>query len=58
MTTGGQVLESCKVLTEMGVKIDRIVGVIDRMEGARENIEKAGYVFEALFTTRDLGIQA
>lgn len=56
MTTGGQVLESCKVLTEMGVKIDRIVGVIDRMEGARENIEKAGYVFEALFTTKDLGI--
>lgn len=56
MTTGGQVLESCKVLTDMGVKIDRIVGVIDRLEGARENIEKAGYVFEALFTTKDLGI--
>lgn len=57
MTTGGQVLESCKVLEGLGVKIDRIVGVIDRMEGARENIEKAGYVFEALFTTRDLGIK-
>jgi orotate phosphoribosyltransferase len=56
MTTGGQVLESCKVLTDLGVKIDRIVGVIDRMEGARENIERAGYVFESLFTTRDLGI--
>jgi orotate phosphoribosyltransferase len=56
MTTGGQVLESCKVLTEMGVKIDRIVGVIDRLEGARENIEKAGYVFESLFTTKDLGV--
>lgn len=57
LTTGGQVLESCKVLTELGVKIDRIVGVIDRMEGARENIEGAGYAFEALFTTRDLGIE-
>lgn len=56
MTTGGQVLESCKILTELAVKIDRIVGVIDRMEGARENIEKAGYVFEALFTTKDLGV--
>jgi orotate phosphoribosyltransferase len=40
----------------LGVKIDRIVGVIDRLEGARENIERAGYVFESLFTTRDLGI--
>ncbi|WP_428940424.1 orotate phosphoribosyltransferase [Fontivita pretiosa] len=56
LTTGGQVLESCKILTDLGVKIDRIVGVIDRLEGARENIEKAGYVFESLFTTRDLGI--
>ena len=37
LTTGGQVLESCKVLVDLGVKIDRIVGVIDRMEGAREN---------------------
>ena len=57
MTTGGQVLESCKVLQELGVKIDRIVGVIDRMEGARENIEKAGFKFESLFTTDDLGIE-
>jgi orotate phosphoribosyltransferase len=56
MTTGGQVLESAKVLVDLGVKIDRIVGVIDRLEGARENIEKAGYVFESLFTTKDLGI--
>src|SRR3954471_9989071 len=56
LTTGGQVLESCKVLTEMGVKIDRIVSVIDRMEGARQNLEAAGYVFESLFTTVDLGI--
>lgn len=55
-TTGGQVLESCKVLEAMGVKVAKIVGTIDRLEGARENIEKAGYKFDALFTTRDLGI--
>jgi orotate phosphoribosyltransferase len=56
LTTGGQVLEAAKTLTEMGAKIERIVAVIDRMEGARENIEQAGYVFESLFTSRDLGI--
>jgi orotate phosphoribosyltransferase len=56
LTTGGQVLESCKVLKDLGVKIEKIVGVIDRMEGARENIEGAGYVFESLLTTKDLGI--
>lgn len=57
LTTGGQVLEAAKSLEDAGAKVDRIVAVIDRMEGARENIEKAGYVFEALFTTVDLGVK-
>jgi len=56
LTTGGQVLEAAKNLLDAGAKIDRIVAVIDRQEGARENIEKAGYKFEALFTTTDLGV--
>lgn len=56
LTTGGQVIEACKSLADAGMVVDRIIGVIDRLEGARENIEKAGYVFESLFTTRDLGI--
>jgi orotate phosphoribosyltransferase len=56
MTTGGQVLEAAKVLQGMDVKIDRIVGVIDRLEGARQNIEAAGFCFESLFTTKDLGL--
>jgi orotate phosphoribosyltransferase len=57
LTTGGQVLEAAKTLTELGAKIERIVAVIDRMEGARDNIESAGFVFESLFTSKDLGIQ-
>ena len=56
LTTGGQVIEAAKTLKDAGAKIDRIIAVIDRMEGARQNIESAGYVFEALFTTEDLGI--
>jgi orotate phosphoribosyltransferase len=56
LTTGGQVLEAAKTLKDAGAKIDRIVAVIDREEGARANIESAGYKFEALFTTTDLGI--
>src|SRR5881394_1881884 len=53
LTTGGQVLEAAKTLSDMGAKIERIVAVIDRMEGARENIERGGFVFESLFTSRD-----
>ena len=56
LTTGGQVIEVVGVLKEAGAKIEKIVAVIDRQEGARENIEKAGVAFESLFTSKDLGI--
>ena len=55
-TTGGQVLEAAKVIADQGASVEKIVAVIDRQEGARENIEKAGYRFESLFTSADLGI--
>ena len=57
LTTGGQVLEAAKVIEGAGAKVAGICGVIDRLEGARQNIESAGYRFDALFTTRDLGIE-
>lgn len=57
LTTGGQVLEAAKSLEAAGAKVERIVAVIDREEGARQNIEGAGYQFEALFTTTDLGVK-
>jgi orotate phosphoribosyltransferase len=50
------VLEAAQTLQDAGAKVDRIVAVIDRMEGARQNIEPAGLVLESLFTTKDLGI--
>lgn len=55
-TTGGQVLEAAKSLTDMGATIVAIIAVIDRQEGARENVEAAGYVFDSLLTKADLGI--
>ena len=57
-TTGGQVLEAAKVIAESsgGAAIVKIIATIDRLEGARENIERAGYDFDALFTVRDLGV--
>ncbi len=55
-TTGGQVLEAAKVLEAQGAQVVKIVAVVDRQEGAREHIEGGGYVFEALFTKADLGI--
>ncbi len=56
LTTGGQVLEAAKSLQLAGAVVERIVGVIDRLEGARQNIESAGHIMESLFTSTDLGI--
>jgi orotate phosphoribosyltransferase len=56
-TTGGQVLEAAKVITGAGAKVKKIVAVIDRMQGARENINDAGYEFESIITKLDLGIK-
>jgi len=56
-TTGGQVLEAAKVLQELGAAVVKIIVVLDRQEGARENIEGAGFKFASLFTKADLGIK-
>lgn len=55
-TTGGQALEAAKVLRDGGADVLAIIATIDRLEGARENIEKEGIAFDALFTVRDLGV--
>ncbi|MDZ4829756.1 MAG: orotate phosphoribosyltransferase [Phycisphaerae bacterium] len=57
-TTGGQALEAAKVLRDGGAEVLAIIATIDRLEGARENIEKAGIAFDALFTVKELGVVA
>lgn len=55
-TTGGQALEAVGVLRSLGADVAAVVAVIDRQEGARQNVEAAGVRFESLFTKSDLGI--
>jgi len=55
-TTGGQVIEAAKIITEAGATVKKIVCVIDRKQGAEENITEAGFVFESIMTKDDLGI--
>jgi orotate phosphoribosyltransferase len=56
LTTGGQIVEAARTLEAAGAKVIKMLGTIDRLEGARENIEAAGYSYESLFTIKDLGI--
>jgi orotate phosphoribosyltransferase len=56
-TTGGQVVEAAKIVTAEGAKVKKIVAVIDRKQGAAENILSAGFEFASLMTKDDLGIK-
>jgi orotate phosphoribosyltransferase len=53
-TTGGQALEAAKVVQAQGAIVTHIIATIDRLEGARENVEAAGIAFESLFTVKEL----
>jgi orotate phosphoribosyltransferase len=55
-TTGGQVIEAAKIITDAGAKVKKIVCTIDRKQGALENITEAGFTFDSLLTKEDLGI--
>ncbi len=55
-TTGGQVIEAARIITEAGATVKKIVSVIDRKQGALENITEAGFIFESIITKDDLGI--
>ena len=55
-TTGGAALAAAETLAAAGAKVDRIVFALDRMEGGRQNVQAAGYRFEALLTKEDLQI--
>lgn len=47
-TTGGSVLFAAKIMEEAGCEVELIRCVLDRVEGGKENITKAGYNFDSL----------
>ncbi len=55
-TTAGAALEAAETLKQAGADIARLVFALNRMEGAQENVEAAGYEFQCILTKEDLGI--
>ena len=55
-TTAGAALAAAETLTAAGAELKKLIFAIDRMEGARANVEAAGFAFEALLSREDLGI--
>ena len=58
VTSGGSALKAVDAAREFGLQVDRILAVVDRLEGGREAIEAAGLKLQTLVTVRDLGIEA
>jgi orotate phosphoribosyltransferase len=57
ITSGNSVIKACKIVEDIskkeGGKINKIIVIVDRMQGGRENIEKEGYRLIPIFTKDD-----
>lgn len=54
LTTGGAAISAGEALEANGVTLLKVFGIINREEGAIENIKKKGWQVEGLITTTDL----
>lgn len=57
VTTGGSSLEAIERCEAVGLKVQRVLAIIDRLEGGREAFAAKGYQLTTLFTVRDFGIE-
>ena len=56
LTTAGQAVTAARKLAEAGLRVARIIYVIDREEGAEANIRAAGFEPAPLFRKSELGL--
>lgn len=54
VTTGGSIIKALEAVEEAGAVVEKIIAVVDRLEGAKEIIEKKGYRLESIFTKNDI----
>lgn len=52
-TTGGSSMKAIEAVKAEGAVVDRVITVVDRLEGAADTFEAAGIAFTALLTARD-----
>jgi orotate phosphoribosyltransferase len=57
VTTGGSSLLAIERCESVGLKVTRVLAIIDRLEGGREAFADRGYELSTLFTVRDFGIE-
>lgn len=55
-TTGRSLIEAKQALDELGVTVDSALVIVDRCEGAADNLAAAGIHLESIFTIHDFGL--
>lgn len=54
-TTGKALIEAKEALAKEGVNAEMALVIVDRQEGAKENLARAGLKLESIFTIKELG---
>lgn len=54
VTTGGTLIKACGRVRDAGLEVAGVLCVLDRQEGGRENLARAGYDLESIFTRSEL----
>lgn len=57
VTTGGSSLKAIELCEAEGLKVERVLAIIDRLEGGKEAFAAKGYELTTLFTVEDFGIK-
>lgn len=57
VTTGGSSFLAIERVEAFGLKVKKVIAIIDRMEGGAAAFTAKGYPFESLLTIRDFGIE-
>ena len=54
VTTGGSMLKAIEIAKAQGLEVVQVLTLVDREEGATENLAKEGYTLESIFTKSDI----
>ena len=54
VTTGKSVLKAVEVAEKSGLRVAKVIALVDREEGGKENIKKHALEFKAFFTFREI----
>lgn len=57
VTTGSSSLKAIEALDEAGCQIIKVICMVDRLAGGKENFQKRGVRFDPIFTLKDLKIK-